>query len=155
MRRFARRVDKAEGRTPRTLREIDYLLGVNDETRMGALRFSLAEGGPFLAQSTEISIPPLVELPGLLAASDKLLKEEESNEDLRLLLAPGSFLGVLSQKHQYIKTPSSISLNFLTMLMTITELSGKQSLLIWQSGQESEFRKDRPSYTTITDSTLY
>ncbi|MEA3266914.1 MAG: type II toxin-antitoxin system HipA family toxin, partial [Candidatus Fermentibacteria bacterium] len=93
MRRFTRRTDKAEGKTPRTLREIDYLLGVNDETRMGALRFSLSEGGPFLAQSTGNSIPPLVDLPGLLAASDKLLKEEESTEDLRLLLAPGSSLG--------------------------------------------------------------
>jgi serine/threonine-protein kinase HipA len=51
-----------------------------------------------LAQSTEISIPPMVELPRLLAASDKLLKEEESNEDLRLLLAPGSSLGGYSAK---------------------------------------------------------
>ncbi len=93
MRRFARRTDKAEGRTPRTLREIDYLLGVNDETRMGALRFSLSEGGPFLAKSARNSIPPLVDLPRLLAASDKLLQEEETSEDLRLLLAPGSSLG--------------------------------------------------------------
>lgn len=35
-----------EGRKPRKLLDSDYLLGVYDETRMGAIRFSLEEGGP-------------------------------------------------------------------------------------------------------------
>ena len=39
-----------EGGTPRTLREIDYLLMVDDEARQGALRFAEREGGPFLAE---------------------------------------------------------------------------------------------------------
>ncbi len=93
MRRAERKAAKSEGRAPRTLREIDYLLGVNDEIRLGALRFALNEGGPFLAESTEGSIPPLIHLPQLLAASDRLLQDKETWDDLSLLVAPGSSLG--------------------------------------------------------------
>jgi len=87
-----RRADR-EGRAPRTLREIDCLLLVDDEARQGALRFALREGGPFLAEETTTRIPPLIELPRLLAASDHVLKETDTDEDMRLLLAPGSSLG--------------------------------------------------------------
>src|SRR5262245_42821199 len=46
MRRAERRRAEHEGRAPRTLREIDYLLMVNDEARQGALRFTEREGRP-------------------------------------------------------------------------------------------------------------
>ncbi len=87
-----RRADKA-GETPRTLREIDYLLMVNDEARQGALRFAGGPGGPFLAAADAMPIPPLVELPRLLSAAEHVIGDSESDEDLRLLLAPGSSLG--------------------------------------------------------------
>src|ERR1700686_3217933 len=45
MRRAERRQAKREQRVPRTLREIDYLLMVDDEARQGALRFSKTGGG--------------------------------------------------------------------------------------------------------------
>ncbi|MCK5133000.1 MAG: HipA domain-containing protein [Candidatus Sabulitectum sp.] len=93
MRRASRKEDRETGRTPRTLREIDYLLKVNDVARMGALRFSEIEGGAFLAQRNVSSIPPMIELPRLLAASDSLLRDQESDEELRILLVPGSSLG--------------------------------------------------------------
>lgn len=38
-------------------------------------------------------IPPLIELPRLLSAAERVLSDKESDEDLRLLLAPGSSLG--------------------------------------------------------------
>ena len=38
-------------------------------------------------------IPPLIDLPKLLSATENLLDDKESEEDLRLLLAPGSSLG--------------------------------------------------------------
>lgn len=79
--------------TPRTLREIDYLLMVDDESCQGALRFAGHIGGPFLAESKPTRIPPLIELPRLLSAAEHVLGDEESDEDLRLLLAPGSSLG--------------------------------------------------------------
>lgn len=87
-----RRAEK-EGRPPRTLGESDYLLLVDDEARQGALRFSKIEGGPFLAESDGIRIPPVIELPRLLAAADHVESETASDEELRLLLAPGSSLG--------------------------------------------------------------
>jgi len=87
------RAARAENRDPRTLLEIDYLLMVNDEARQGALRFRGSEDGPFLADDNTVPIPPLVDLPRLLAASDSVLDDQESDDDLRLLLAPGSSLG--------------------------------------------------------------
>lgn len=93
MRRAERRRAEREGETPRTLREIDYLLMVNDETRQGALRFALEPDGPFLADTGQAAIPPLVELPRLLSAAEHVADDADSDEDLRLLLAPGSSLG--------------------------------------------------------------
>jgi serine/threonine-protein kinase HipA len=91
--RAERRLARDEGRAPRTLFAADYLLGVSDEVRQGALRFAAVEGGPFLAASEGVSVPPLVYLPRLLAATDRVVADEESAEDLRLLLAPGGSLG--------------------------------------------------------------
>ena len=81
------------GEPPRTLWEADYLLLVDDETRQGALRFAAHEGGPFLHEVADHRTPPLIELPALLAASEHAYDEVETEEDLRLLLAPGSSLG--------------------------------------------------------------
>ncbi len=93
MRRAERRRAEAQKQTSRTLREIDYLLMVDDEARQGALRFSVREGGPFLAEPGPHKIPPLVELPRLLSAADHVADDSDTDEDLRLLLAPGSSLG--------------------------------------------------------------
>jgi len=93
MRRAERRRAEREGQTPRTVREIDYLLMVDDEARQGALRFAEREGGPFLAEHGPRKIPPLIELPRLLSAAEHVVSETDSEEDLRLLLAPGSSLG--------------------------------------------------------------
>ena len=93
LRRAERRQATAENRAPRALREVDFLLGVTDSVRQGALRLALTEGGPFVAPERPAGVPPLVELPALLAASERFLADQESAEDLRLLLAPGSSLG--------------------------------------------------------------
>lgn len=93
MRRVERRRAEHEGRAPRTLHEADYLLMVDDEARLGAFRFALKEGGPFLAQYEGVKIPPLIELPRLLSAAEHALTDTDTDEDLRLLLAPGSSLG--------------------------------------------------------------
>lgn len=93
MRRAERRRAERAGQTPRTLQEIDYLLMVDDEARQGALRFAEREGGPFLARHGVTQIPPLIELPRLLSAAEAVVTDADSDEDLRLLLAPGSSLG--------------------------------------------------------------
>lgn len=93
MRRAEHRRAEGDVKTAPTLREIDYLLMVDDEARQGALRFKASAGGPFLAENGKKKIPPLIELPRLLSASENVLGDKESDEDLRLLLAPGSSLG--------------------------------------------------------------
>ncbi len=93
MRRAERRRAQGAGETPRTLMEIDYLLMVDDEARQGALRFSRREGGAFLADNESTRIPPLIDLPRLLSAAEHVVGDTDSDEDLRLLLAPGSSLG--------------------------------------------------------------
>lgn len=93
MRRAERRRAEREGQTGRTLREIDYLLMVDDYSRQGALRFAAKARGPFLAENGMKKIPPLIELPRLLSAAEHVMGDKESDEDLRLLLAPGSSLG--------------------------------------------------------------
>lgn len=93
MRRAAAQRARSSNKQLKTLTEIDYLLGVYDEVRQGALRFSEKIGGPFLHQSDASPVLPLIDLPKLLSATEKLLEDKESEEDLRLLLAPGSSLG--------------------------------------------------------------
>lgn len=93
MRRAERRRAERIGETPRTLMEIDYLLGVDDVARQGALRFATQEGGRFLAEHEAARIPPLIDLPQLLSAAEHVVGDTDSDEDLRLLLAPGSSLG--------------------------------------------------------------
>jgi serine/threonine-protein kinase HipA len=93
MRRAERLRAERGGRAPRAVREIDCLLMVDDEARQGALRFAEREGEPFLAEPAAAKIPPFVELPRLLSAAEHVLSDTDSDQDLRLLLAPGSSLG--------------------------------------------------------------
>ncbi|MCY3845894.1 MAG: HipA domain-containing protein [Acidobacteria bacterium] len=93
MRRAERRRAEREQRVRRTLSEVDVLLRVDDEARQGALRFATRPGGPFLAEPGDARIPPLVELPRLLAAADRVSGDTEGDDDLRLLLEAGSSLG--------------------------------------------------------------
>jgi serine/threonine-protein kinase HipA len=79
------------GRTPRTLLEIDYLLGTSDFTRQGALRFKKDVDGPFVASGGE-HVPPFVEIGRLLSAAERASEDAEDMDDLQLLLAPGSSL---------------------------------------------------------------
>ncbi len=92
MRRNELRRARAEGRQPRTLLAVDFLTLVDDETRLGTLRFKEAGGGPFLT-STGRQVPPVVDLPRLLSAATRVIDANETDDDLRLLLAPGTSLG--------------------------------------------------------------
>jgi serine/threonine-protein kinase HipA len=94
MRRAASLRAKENNQTTPSLSELDYLLGVNDEARQGALRFSLPnKPTTFLAEKNRQSIPPLIDLPKLLSATEHVIEKNETAESLRLLLAPGSSLG--------------------------------------------------------------
>lgn len=86
---------RKEKRKPRLLLETDYLLGVFDESRMGALRFSLKEGGPFLSYDKTLATPPWTTLRRLENASRSFEEDESGLQEkwLNQLLAPGSSLG--------------------------------------------------------------
>ncbi len=109
MRRAERKNAERESRTPRTLLEIDYLLLVADSIRQGALRFRDANTSEFLSNAQPV-IPPLVELPKLLSASQRVLNDTESDDDLRLLLAPGSSLGGARPKAAVIDSDGSLAI---------------------------------------------
>jgi serine/threonine-protein kinase HipA len=93
MRRMERKLAERDGRPTRMLWEMDFLLMVDDEARPGALRFAEQEGRPFLREGGAERIPPVVELPKLLSAAQRVIDEKDTDEDLRLLFAPGSSLG--------------------------------------------------------------
>src|SRR6202161_3933231 len=98
MRRMERRRAEREGGAPRALREIDFLLLVDDEARQGALRFAEKEGGPFLREKGLKRIPPLIERSKLLTAAEHVIEEKDTEEELRMLFAPGSSLGGATPK---------------------------------------------------------
>ncbi len=110
MRRAERRRAEREGQTPRTLQEIDFLLLVDDEARQGALRFAEREGGPFLREEGVKRIPPLVELPKLLSAAEHVMEDKETEEEMRLLLAPGSSLGGARPKASVIENDGQLAI---------------------------------------------
>jgi serine/threonine-protein kinase HipA len=83
---------KAESRTRRSFGEIDYLLGVRDDLRQGALRFHDPETRTFLA-SDRTGVPVLTSLGELLTAAERMERGQETREDLRLLTGGGSSLG--------------------------------------------------------------
>ena len=96
MKRRAMQKAKEEGKPTPTLYDIDYLLGVSDESRMGALRFKLKADGPFLDNNLLTTTPPLTNIRELQYAAE-IVELDEDNEAVRkwlaILIAPGSSLG--------------------------------------------------------------
>lgn len=87
-----------EKRKPRPLREIDYLLGVHDMYRMGALRFKKDADGDFLDNNKELLAPPIASLKELEYAAQQIehnldLDNPEYRKWLNMLMSPGSSLG--------------------------------------------------------------
>jgi serine/threonine-protein kinase HipA len=90
---------RQEQRRARTLTEWDFLLGVHDETRLGALRFRVPPDGAFIDSDEHLAAPPITSLRELQAASlqfEQHINEEEHPEYerwLTQLFAPGTSLG--------------------------------------------------------------
>ena len=80
-----------ENRNPKTLYDSDYLLGVSDFTRMGAIRFKKELDGEFVDDS-DVAIPPIARLRELESASIAF-ENEDLKEKYEILLSPGSSLG--------------------------------------------------------------
>lgn len=93
-------IAQKEGRKPKTLTTSDFLLGVYDETRMGALRFKTEKNGPFLSDNEDEAVPPWATLRDLEEASRGFETNREDNIEkwIKQLIKPGSSLGEPDQK---------------------------------------------------------
>ena len=109
MQRAERRLAEREGRAVRTLTETNYLLSVADEIRLGALRFRWA-GEELFQAPLRAGVPTLVELGRLLAVTERVLRDEETEEDLQLIFAPGSSLGGARPKASVIDQHGRLSI---------------------------------------------
>lgn len=109
MQRAERRAAQREGRAIRTLAESDYLLGVSDETRLGALRFRRVGEESFQAPD-RAGVPALIKLGQLLQVTERILRDEETDEDLQLIFAPGSSIGGARPKASVIDQHGYLSI---------------------------------------------
>ncbi|MDA3939740.1 MAG: HipA domain-containing protein [Spirochaetia bacterium] len=87
-----------DGRSERELLESDFLLGVFDGNRMGALRFKTEQDGEFLDNNRNFATPPWISIRDLEYASLQLDKSNSESSDnyqkwLNMLITPGSSLG--------------------------------------------------------------
>ena len=94
---------REQGRPRRALRPWDYLIGVDDGTRMGALRLREPDGGPYAA-SLQRSAPPVTSLRELEAAA-RLVEQgagQQLDKQIRQLLVPGGSLGGARPKASFV-----------------------------------------------------
>ncbi|KUJ59154.1 toxin HipA [Flavobacteriaceae bacterium CRH] len=96
---------------PKTLYDIDFLLGVYDESRMGALRFKTDPNGDFLDNNKTASTPPWASIRELQNAAS-IFENDTENEDvnryLSVLIAPGSSLGGARPKANVLDSDKSL-----------------------------------------------
>ena len=109
MQRAERRQAVRDGRPVRALTDADYLLGVADVSRLGALRFR-RPGEEHFQAPTHVGVPGLVELGRLMGVTERILRDEETDEDLAMIFAPGSSLGGARPKASVIDQHGRLSI---------------------------------------------
>ena len=87
-----------EKRPVRKLSSFDYLIGIDDYSRMGGFRFKEKQDGEYINCEKSLRIPPLTDIRALVAASMEIEKSEELNQLpekkwLLQLVYPGTSLG--------------------------------------------------------------
>ena len=153
---------REEGRARQTLRESDYLLGVYDGHRMGALRFRTDPEGPFLDDNREFASPPWTSLRELEHASLEIERQGAEQDPnyrkwLRMLIAPGGSLGgarpkagvVDTQGHLWIaKFPSrGDTLDWGAWELLVHRLARQAGLMV-SEGEARAFNTTRHTFLT-------
>lgn len=87
-----------EKRAVRSLSSFDYLMGIDDFSRMGGFRFKREFEGDYINVSPSLKIPPLTEIRELIHASQEVEKSEENDvlpekKWITQLIQPGTSLG--------------------------------------------------------------
>lgn len=110
MTRRERIIADQENRKPRKLLNSDFLLGVYDETRMGAIRFKTDKSGPFLSDDDQTPAPPWTSLRTLEEAVRQFENDESGLEQkwVKQLIKPGSSLGGARPKATVIDTEGNL-----------------------------------------------
>ncbi|MFV8333921.1 type II toxin-antitoxin system HipA family toxin [Flavobacterium sp. GSP14] len=102
---------KDKNEKPKTLYDIDFLLGVYDESRMGALRFKTDPNGDFLDNNKTASSPPWSSIRELQNAAANFENDDDNDEVkkwLSVLMAPGSSLGGARPKANVLDADKSL-----------------------------------------------
>lgn len=112
MQRREAAIARTERRNRAVLFETDYLLGVFDGHRMGALRFKI-DDGPFLNDNKEMAAPPWTSLKELEQISLRLEEADIiDNPDymkwLEMLIAPGASLGGARPKASVVDSKGNL-----------------------------------------------
>lgn len=110
MKRREKILAEKEKRETKVLTESDFLLGVEDFSRMGALRFSLEKDGEFVNNSKDLATPPITRLRELEAISLGYENDSLSDTDkwIKMLVAPGSSLGGARPKANVVDLDGSL-----------------------------------------------
>jgi serine/threonine-protein kinase HipA len=160
MRRREAALARIEKRPVKTLFETDYLLGVYDKHRMGAIRFKNSIDGNFLNDNNELATPAWTSIRELEEISlrleeDDIVDDPEYLKWLNLLIAPGSSLGgarpkagiLDNNKHPWIaKFPSKKdSTNIGAWEMITNELAKKAGLNVAE-GMVKKFSSNYHTY---------
>jgi serine/threonine-protein kinase HipA len=94
----------------RSFGEIDYLLGVRDDARQGALRFRRPGQTTYLADE-DGGVPLLIDLPELVARAERVDRDEEATEDdVQTLLRAGSSLGGARPKAHVLRRDGRLAI---------------------------------------------
>ena len=109
IKRFEQARAKEAGSAPRSMGELDLLLGVRDDLRQGAVRFRSDERGSFLA-TEDTGVPQLTDLPVLLDLAARTERGTAGYEDLKRLVRAGSSLGGARPKAHVRDTEGRIAI---------------------------------------------
>lgn len=102
-----------EGRPLRRLSSFDYLLGIDDYSRMGGFRFKERADADFINSTPTLRVPPLANIRDLEFAARQIEQSEQQNELpdkkwIAQLIQPGSSLGGARPKASVIDTDGSL-----------------------------------------------
>lgn len=103
-----------EKRSVRRLTSFDFLMGIDDSSRMGGFRFSRTPGGTFINCEASLRVPPLANVRELMQAAHEIEASEEkhmlpSKKWLMQLLYPGTSLGGARPKASVIDEHGRLS----------------------------------------------
>ena len=101
-------------RPVRRLTSFDYLMGIDDSSRMGGFRFAETPNGKFINYEASLRVPPLASVRELMHAAHEIEASEEkhllpSKKWLAQLLHPGTSLGGARPKASVIDEDGTLT----------------------------------------------